>query len=98
MSFIGFEISPSSTHMSVNGVKKKTQKAINQEVADKWAKESNKRNKYFATFGITTITFTDNDLRNIDKCFNEVARFLSERASPSESLAHQLSVLDKLKI
>lgn len=98
MSFVGFEISPSSTHMSVKGVKKKTQKAINQELGDKWAEESNKRNKYFADFGITTITFTDTELRDIDYCFNEVARFLSKRAEPNESLAFQLSALDQLRI
>jgi hypothetical protein len=98
MRFVGIELSPSSTHMSVEKVREKTQKAINQELAERWEDEVQKRNKYFTNLGITTITFADNDLLDIKRCFDRMVPFLKERAEPTKSLSHQLLALEKLSI
>ena len=42
MTFVGFEISPASTHMSVKGTKKKMQRSVNAELKKKWEKEMKK--------------------------------------------------------
>src|SRR5208283_4406221 len=59
MQFVGFELSPYSTHGEITGIKKKPQIAINKELAETWAREMGKRNDYFENFGISTVTFTD---------------------------------------
>jgi hypothetical protein len=78
LEFIGFEISPASTHMQVTNLKKK-QMEVNKELKSKWEKEMAKRNKYFDQFGITTKTFTDQDLADIDACFNQIEQVLRKR-------------------
>lgn len=80
MKMTGFEISPASSHMSISGSTKKTQTVLNAELAEKWAKESTKRNAYFDTYGVTTLTFTDADLRDIEQCWFRVLGALEERS------------------
>ena len=70
--FVGFEISPSSSHMHVQKTKNKSQAEINSEISTQWQKEMTKRNDYFSKFNITLITFTDNDLNDLDKCFDTI--------------------------
>ena len=77
--FIGFELSPASSHMSVFKKNEKTQKQINQEQKEKWEKEMDKRNEYFKKFGITVITFTDSKLKSINDCFDTIKKYLSDR-------------------
>ena len=86
--FIGFELSPSSSHMSVSGIKseKKTQKAVNQELRVKWEREMHKRNDYLQKFGLSLITFTDSDLADIDNCFEVIKSALSERSGQTQDL------------
>lgn len=81
MSMTGFEISPASSHMSIKGITEKTQKQLNEELSKKWSKESDKRNAYFKEYGITTVTFTDSDLKNLEVCFSEIRAALEERSS-----------------
>lgn len=81
MKMVGFEISPASSHMSIAGSTKKTQKVLNEELSAKWCKEADKRNAYFEKFGITTITFTDKDLADIDQCWEDIRQALEERSS-----------------
>lgn len=76
--FIGFELSPSSTHMSVKNLKEKQYK-VNEELSKKWDKEMSKRNDFFKKYDITTITFTDADLVDIKKCFEVVKQKLQAR-------------------
>lgn len=80
MKMTGFEISPSSTHMSIAGIKSKTQKELNGELSKKWGKESDKRNAYFKEYGITTVTFTDAELMDLDACIREIRGALEEHA------------------
>lgn len=77
--FVGFELSPASTHINITGAKAKTQSTINEELAAAWEKEMDKRTAYFQKYGIQTITFTDRDLKNLDQCFDLVARQLRDR-------------------
>jgi hypothetical protein len=71
MRMTGFEISPASSHMSIAGIKSKSQKELNEELSKKWGKESGKRNAYFRDYGITTVTFTDVELTDLDACLGD---------------------------
>lgn len=79
MSKTGFEISPASTHMKVDRIRNVTKSEMNDELRDDWAKEMKKRNEYFSKFGINTITFTDEDLSDLDHCFSVIEKYLAER-------------------
>lgn len=79
MQFIGFELSPHSTHGKVAGITKKTQTTINKELSLRWEEEMAKRNDYFKAFGITTVTFTDSQLADPDSLFDIVRGFLAAR-------------------
>ncbi len=76
---IGFELSPASTHMAIQRACGKTQQQINAELSKKWENECAKRNSYFGKYGITIITFTDSDLKDIDSCFDKIKFYLQKR-------------------
>jgi hypothetical protein len=95
MDFIGFEISPASSHMQVSNLKQK-QIQVNDELKDKWEKEMAKRNKYFDSFGITIKTFTDKALEDIDSCFEEIKSVLEKRPSEKTSVKSQKDRLENL--
>lgn len=83
MDYVGYEFSPTSTHMHVSGADKSV-KEYNEQVRIQWEKEIGKRNAYFNAFGITTVTFTDSHLTNLDRCFGEMASVLSHRNEKSK--------------
>lgn len=93
MQFVGFELSPQSTHYSIDGLKKKTQAAVNNDLVEQWNKEMKKRNDYFKTYKIPVITFTDNHLANMAECFAEIKKFLEERSAEEVSLADQIKTI-----
>lgn len=76
---IGFELSPQSSHMSVSGIRTKSQAEMNKDLMKQWGKEMGKRNDYFQQFGVTTITFADDDLKDMDKCFRAMEFYLQKR-------------------
>lgn len=76
---IGFEFSPQSTHMAIEGIRTKTQTQLNADLLKKWNKEMNKRNEYFQEYGITTITYTDEILSDISVCEQRISYYLSKR-------------------
>ncbi len=94
--FVGFEFSPHSTHMAISGIQSKSQKALNEDLSIQWRKEMDKRNEYFSSFGISTITFTDEDLKDIDKCFLEIKKYLSARYIEILDLEEQIEILKSL--
>ncbi len=98
MEFVGFELSPHSTHMAVTGIKGKKQKEVNQEIKTKWSKEISKRNEYFLNYDITTITFTDEDLEDMEKCFKVIKKFLQKRPTDSKALSASLKELEEYEI
>jgi len=90
--FVGFEISPASSHMAVSNLKQK-QVTVNEELKKKWEKEMAKRNKYFDTFGITTKTFTDTHLKDINACFEQIKEILNKRPCSKTSVLSQMQRL-----
>ena len=98
MTFTGFELSPHSTHLAVKGTRGKTQQSINAELAEKWEHEMTKRNRYFTDFGITTVTFTDSDLRDIEACFGTMAKHLASRPQEPISLDYQTRAIETLEL
>jgi len=96
MEMIGFEFSPHSTHMSVKATKGKKQKELNSELSTKWSREMLKRNKYFVSYGITTITFADSDLVDVPNCFAQMRKFLSNRPIEIVNLEEQIEKLNKI--
>ena len=90
MSFVGFELSPHSTHYAVDGLANKTQKEVNKSLAIQWEKEMAKRNEYFATFGITTLTFADRDLTGIDRCFGMMVPYFRGRPAARRTVESEL--------
>lgn len=93
---IGIELSPNSTHMAISGIKNKLQKDVNAEISVKWDKEMKKRNDYFSQFDITTLTFSDENLKDVDKCFEEIKKYLSNRPTEIINLDEQLTRLQKI--
>ena len=79
MRMVSFEISPASSHMAIAGITSKTQVQLNESLATKWAKESDKRNRYFRDFGISVVTFADPELADIESCFTAIVSALEER-------------------
>jgi hypothetical protein len=93
MKMTGFEISPASTHISLERTKDKTQKSLNFELSQQWSKEMTKRNSYFK-YGISTVTFTDTDLGDVKQCFQSIEVFLRERADASTTLHNAISEME----
>jgi len=93
LSFVGFEFSPASTHIHLEGIKTKTQQKVNEELAGKWKNEMDKRNGYFGKFGVSIVTFTDTDLKDMSACFSKIESVLTERQAERPSIKSELSVL-----
>ncbi len=91
MDKIGFEISPWSSHGRLSG-KDKTLKELNADALGNFEKEVNKMKKYYKKFNIYTVIFTDSDLEDIDKVFNEMKKYLSP-VEPPEQLS--LNLIDE---
>jgi hypothetical protein len=90
----GYELSPASSHISVKGIKGKTQKIVNEQLALAWQKEVRKRNDYFEKFGIPIVTFADSELIDIDSCFSKIRPMLEQRSEPKLSVAEALNALN----
>lgn len=71
----------------------KTQKAVNEGLAAAWEKEVGKRNDYFEKFGVSTVTFADKNLSNLDACFAKMQKSLQQRSTPSVSVEQALQSL-----
>lgn len=98
MKSIGFELSPSSTHQAISGLRSKTQQEVNQELARQWKKEMTKRNEYFNNFGVSIVTFTDDDLQDLDSCFLQIEHFLKQRSTTRLSLTDIFSRVESFEI
>ena len=87
---VGIELSPWSSHGRVVGKKKLKEKggekAIEAERLKKWQGEMKKRNSYFKKYGLTTLTFTDEALGDMEACFEEIEEYLAPAKSVVPSL------------
>ena len=90
MERIGFELSPSSSHVSIVDTKNKTQKQINAEAAANFEKEMAKHKAYFKKFGIFVLIYTDIDLANMGGVFNDIRKHLTPTESQTELNFHVL--------
>ena len=94
--FVGFELSPASSHMSVSKIKEKKQFEINEELKAAWENEMHKRNDYLKEYGLSLITFTDSDLQDIDNCFEQIKTVLEERVEVKNSIQVEENRLQSL--
>lgn len=81
MSKFGFEISPSSSHTKLTGAKKKL-KELNQQAQDIFEAEMRKHKSYWRKYGITYITYTDQDLSEMDTVWEDVRENLECNVKP----------------
>lgn len=91
--FTGFELSPSSTHIRVQKSPEKTQVQLNAELSIAWEHETQKRNAYFQTYGISVVTFADKALKDIDACFAQLEARLRARTTTPPSVDTALNAL-----
>ncbi len=73
---VGFELSPWSTHGHIASTAKKSQKEINTEALKNFEKEAGKIRDYFRKRRITTLIYTDDQLADTSKIFDEIAGYL----------------------
>lgn len=75
---VGFELSPWSTHGYLSKIGGLTQKKINEMAADNFAREMKKHRAYFKEHSVMCLIYTDDDLKDAKKLFNEeIAPLLS---------------------
>lgn len=72
----GFELSPWSSHGRLTGIKKKTQKVINQEASKNFEKEISKLRDYFKKFNIYTLIYSDHSLKDMEEVFKDMKKYL----------------------
>lgn len=68
---VGFELSPWSTHGYLSKVKELTQKKINEMAADNFTKEMKKHRAYFKEHSVMCLIYTDEELKDTKKLFDE---------------------------
>jgi hypothetical protein len=85
---VGFELSPWSSHGQLAGTKSKSQAEINAEARANFAREAKKLEAYFRAHGITVLIYTDEDLADPDRLFQEVSKYLTPRAAPRQLSLH----------
>lgn len=73
---VGFELSPWSTHGQITSTAKKSQKEINAEALRNFEKEAGKLRDYFWKYRITTLIYTDEQLADTGKIFDEISVYL----------------------
>lgn len=71
---IGFEISPNIGHAHKSDIDKKTIQEIKQDQIELWNKEMGKRNDFAEKFDLHIKTFVQNELRDIDSCFEVIKK------------------------
>ena len=73
---IGIELSPWSSHGRLEKTKDKTQKEINQIASQNFDKEMQKHKDYFREFGIITLIYTNQDLEDMEKIFEDIKKYI----------------------
>lgn len=93
MQRVGFELSPWSSHGRLVGLRGMSQKEINAKARTNREVELAKLKAYFFEHGISTIIFTDGDLKNPDKVFRTIAKFLRPPAARTQQRAEVMARL-----
>lgn len=76
MTKVGYELSPWSTHGYLKNLKGLTQKKINELAQDNFEKEMKKHKSFFKRHDIYALIYTDSDLSQIDKVFDDMKKYL----------------------
>ena len=84
MSKIGFEFSPWSSHGKLHGKYKKLRE-LDNDAKTNYEREMDKHKKYWRKYGIIYITYTDNDLKDLNSIWLEMKKFLT-LSPPDEQL------------
>ncbi|KMK97606.1 MULTISPECIES: hypothetical protein [Aeromonas] len=87
---VGFELSPWSTHGYLSKIKGLTQKEVNQMAQDNFEKEMKKHRGYFKKYDVFTLIYTDEQLTDCKKLFeDDIKQYLSPE-KPSTQLSFQI--------
>jgi hypothetical protein len=89
----GFELSPWSSHGYLAKIKGLNQKEINQMAQDNFEREMRRHKDFFIKHGIFVFIYTDADLANLPKVFEDMKRHLEPRTNESQlrfDLIHEL--------
>lgn len=89
----GFEISPWSTHGKLTGTKTKSQKKINDEAKGNFEKEMRKQKEYFRKHGVIILIYTDTDLEDYDRLFEDIQKYLNPVKSLIQLKLHAVNGL-----
>ena len=77
---VGFELSPWSTHGYISKTKSMTQKKINEIAKGNFEKEMKKHKDFFRKYGIFVLIYTDKDLLDLDKVFEDMKNYLEPKS------------------
>ncbi|MNE26127.1 hypothetical protein D3C80_1194790 [compost metagenome] len=83
MDKVGFELSPWSTHGKLSG-KNKTLIELNKEAQQNFENEIQKMKAYYKKFNIYTIIYSDSDLQDVNKIFQDMMKYLSPAEPPTQ--------------
>ena len=96
--FVCFELSPSSLHFNIAGMKNKAQAQINAEITKMWSYECQKRNEYLAKYNLSAYTFSNAELADYDACFHVIASCLSKRNFQEPSMQDIIVCIKQIKM
>jgi hypothetical protein len=88
----GFEFSPWSTHGQLKGANR-SMSDYNKDAKESFEAEMRKHKNYWRKFGVTYISYTDEDLANMDEVWNEIKRHLEVSKEPEQL---ELALLSEL--
>ncbi|MFL7040086.1 hypothetical protein BCT90_23360 [Vibrio lentus] len=87
---VGFELSPWSTHGYLSKIKGLTQKEVNKMAQDNFEKEMKKHRGYFKKYDVFTLIYTDEQLSDCKKLFDEEMKQYLNPEKPSTQLSFQI--------
>jgi hypothetical protein len=87
---VGFELSPWSTHGYLSKIGSLNQRQINDLAADNFSKEMKKHRAYFKKFNVFCLIYTDDDLQDTAKIFNEEMLPYLQPEKPQTQLAFEM--------
>lgn len=74
---IGIELSPWSTHGYLSKIGKLNQAQINEMAKGNFEKEMKKHKDFFRKHGIFTLIYTDSELKDMDKIFDDILKYMT---------------------
>ncbi len=84
MSKTGFEFSPWSSHGKLKG-KDKTLSELDDDARTNYEREMDKHKKYWRRYGVNYVTYTDQDIEDLNSVWLEIKKFLTI-SPPDEQL------------